>query len=110
MILHFDGNVKKGYTESSMSIEHIKKKIRPLMEEYGVTRAGLFGSSARGSARRTSDVDLLVEINKDLSLFGFVAFKIKLEEALGRHVDLVEYRALKPRLRDRILADQVSLL
>ncbi len=41
--------------------------------------------------REDSDIDILVEIEKDISLLDFVGLKLEIEEALGRKVDLVEY-------------------
>ena len=75
-----------------------------------MTRAGIFGSAARGQLRRRSDVDILVELSQPISLFDFVGLKLELEEALGRKVDLVEYGAIKPLIRERILGEEVSIL
>jgi hypothetical protein len=91
-------------------IEEIKQKILPILQRYGVKRAGLFGSCVRGEMKRNSDIDILVEIEKDISLLDFVGLKIEIEEALGKKVDLVEYTAVKPLLKDRILSEQVIIL
>lgn len=92
------------------NIKKIKEKIIPILKNYEVNRAGLFGSCVRGKMRKNSDVDLLVEIKKDISLLEFVGLKIKIEKALGRKVDLVEYDTLKPILRERILREEVVIL
>lgn len=65
---------------------------------------------ARGETRRKSDVDILVELGDDLSLLDVVRINRELEEALGRKVDLVEYDTIKPRIRERILAEEVPIL
>ena len=70
----------------------------------------MFGSSARGEMQEDSDIDILVDIKADISLLDFVGLKQKIEEALGRKVDLVEYDTLKPLLRERILKEQTVLL
>ena len=93
-----------------MTVEDIRNKILPILLPYGVERAGLFGSAARGEARADSDIDILVDIEKDISLFEFVAIKQKLEEELGRKVDLIEYQTIKPSLKDKILQSQVILI
>ncbi len=93
-----------------MDTQELKQKISPLFRAFGVTRAGLFGSAARGEMRPDSDIDLVVEITKDISLLGFIDLKLQLEEALHRSVDLVEYAALKPLLKEHILKEQISLL
>ena len=92
------------------NIEEIKQKILPILQEYGVEKVALFGSCVRGEVEEDSDIDILVEIKKDISLLDFVGLKQKIEEALGRKVDLVEYDTLKPLLRERILKEQVVLL
>lgn len=91
-------------------IEDVKKKIRPILENYGVKKAGLFGSVVRGELTEDSDIDILVEIEKDISLLEFVGFKLEIEKKLGRKVDLVEYSEIKPLLKDIILREQVAIL
>jgi len=92
------------------NIEEIKENITMILKRHGVRKAALFGSCARGDMKEDSDIDILVDIDKDLSLLDFVSIKLDLEEALGRKVDLVEYNAIKPRLRDKIFNDQVTIL
>lgn len=91
-------------------IENIKKKITPILQYYEVKKAALFGSCARGEMKKNSDIDILVEIGKDISLLDFVGIKQEIEEAVGRKVDLVEYCTIKPILRERILSGQVAIL
>jgi len=93
-----------------ISIREIEQKILPILQCHGVKRAGLFGSCVRGEVKEDSDIDILVEIEEDISLLDFVGIKLELEEALGRKVDLVEYNTIKPLLRKRILDEQVVLL
>ena len=91
-------------------IEEIKKKILPILEDYRVKKIGLFGSYARGEIKENSDIDILIEIEKDISLLDFVGLKQEIEEALGEKVDLVEYDTIKPLLKERILNEQVVIL
>ncbi len=92
-----------------MNVSEIKKQIVPILRKYGVKRASIFGSAVRGEMKESSDIDILVEIEKDISLLDFVALKLELEETLGRKVDLVEFDTIKPRLRERILKEQVVI-
>lgn len=71
----------------------------------GVARLSLFGSFARGEGRDDSDVGVLVEFNRPIGLFEFVRRQCQLAEVVGHDVDLVTPAALKPQLRDRILAE-----
>jgi len=92
------------------NIEAIKRKITPILQQYGAKKAGLFGSCVRGEAKKTSDIDILVDLRKDASLLDFVGLKLELEEALGKKVDLVEYNAIKPLLKERILKEEIAIL
>jgi predicted nucleotidyltransferase len=96
--------------ETGTSIEGIKRKIIPILRRYGIKKAGLFGSSVRGELREDSDLDILVEIDKDISLLEFIGIKLDLEETLGRKIDLVEYSTIKPRLKERILKEELRIL
>jgi len=91
-------------------INKIKQKILPILQDYEIKKVALFGSCVRGKMGKDSDVDILVDIEADISLLDFVGLKQKIEKALGRKVDLVEYDTLKPLLRERILKEQVVLL
>jgi predicted nucleotidyltransferase len=91
-------------------IQNIKQKILPILKEYGITKAGMFGSYASGKTHKKSDVDLLVEIKQKIGLVEFIRLKLALEKKIGRRVDIVEYKAIKPILRKRILEQEVSLL
>lgn len=93
-----------------INIEGIRQKIIPILNNYGVRKAALFGSCVRGEMREDSDIDILVDIESDISLLGFIGLKQRIEEVLGRKIDLVEYDTLKPLLRERILKEQVVLL
>lgn len=95
---------------TKINIEKIKDKILPILQAYEVKKIALFGSCARGEMGKNSDIDILVDIGADISLLDFVGLKQKIEEALGRRVDLVEYNTIKPILRERILKDRVVLL
>ena len=72
-----------------------------LKVSYPIRRLALFGSWARGDAREDSDVDVLVDVDPSIGL-RFVDLGEQLERALGRRVDLVSRRAIKPSLWKRI--------
>jgi len=92
-------------------IEKIKSKIIPLLKKNKVTRAGIFGSYARGGQRKDSDIDIVVNIDdKKMSLIGFIGLIRLLEEALNKKVDLVEYSAIKPLIKESILNEEVKIL
>ena len=100
----------EGEPESTMGLEEITRRLneaRRVWEPFGVAGVFLFGSAARGEAHADSDIDLLVDFNRPVTLLEFVRLQRLLGEVLGRRVDLVTRAALKPRLRDRVLAEAV---
>ena len=91
-------------------LEKIGRKITPILKKHRVTKAGIFGSFARGEQKKKSDVDVLVKIKGSMGLFEFVELKLKLEEILGRKVDLVEYSVIKPRIKKQILSEEIRII
>ena len=91
-------------------LEEIKAKAIPILKEAGVTHSAIFGSYVRGEETEDSDVDILVDYPKGYSLFDVVALQHKLEDALGKSVDLVGFKNIKPRLKQYILSEQIPLL
>ena len=75
----------------------------------GATAVRVFGSWARGEQGEGSDLDLLVDLEPGRSLLDLVAIKQDLEELLHCHVDVVTERSLSPWLRQRVLAEAVTL-
>lgn len=96
--------------DMNTNIEQIKHSILPILGRYGISKAALFGSTVKDRMQPGSDIDILVQIDSDISLLDFVGLKIELEEALNRSVDLVEYDTIKPLLRESILKEQEIIL
>jgi len=93
-----------------VNIKVIKDAILPILKEAGVRKSAIFGSLAGGTAKDDSDVDILVDFPDGKSLFDFIDLKIRLEEIIGKKVDLVEYDMIKPALRESILNNLVTIL
>ena len=74
---------------------------------FGVSAIFVFGSAARNEVREQSDVDLLVDFERPVGLLEFLQLRRVLSDLVGRPVDLVTRAALKPQLRDRILAEAI---
>jgi len=91
------------------NFEEIKKKVQPVLKKYGIKKAGVFGSTARGEAE-TNDIDLLVKIDQKISLLDFIGIQQELEDELDMKVDLVEYDSLKPALKEDILKEEVPVI
>ena len=77
-------------TRDVYDIEEIKRRLTPVFQRYGVRKAVLFGSYAKGEARPVSDVDILV----DSGLRGLVFYGLLGEvcDTLDKDVDLIDVR------------------
>lgn len=75
----------------------LRRERGTLSSRYPIRRLALFGSWARGEARVDSDVDVLVEVDGSIGL-RFVDLAAEIERAVGRRVDLISRRAIKPSL------------
>jgi uncharacterized protein len=92
------------------AIASLVARALPILLRYGIQRAGVFGSYARDQAGPESDLDLLVELPPGSSLLDLVGLEQDLTDELGLKVEATTYRALHPLLRDRVLADEKTIL
>lgn len=72
-----------------MTIETVRKAVLQLVDKYAICKAILFGSMAAGTNHETSDVDIIVEFSKPISLLVLSMLKEELEEMLGTKVDVI---------------------
>ena len=86
-------------------LEANRDEILRIAAKHGARNVRIFGSVARGEATEQSDVDFLV----DRSLLDRAGLLVDLEELLGRKVDVATERVLKPRIRDRVFREAVSI-
>ena len=86
-----------------------RQDILRIARKHGVGRVRVFGSHARGTAGETSDIDLLIEADGPTSPWFPGGLVADLEALLGCRVDVVESDALRPEMRERALAEAVSL-
>lgn len=89
-------------------------RLRPLeqrLRQQGVSALYLFGSTARDQADEASDVDLLFEYDpaSKFDLFDQAGVYLDIKDALGREVDLVSRRTLRPSLRNRVESELVQV-
>jgi hypothetical protein len=94
----------------SDQMQGVREKIIDILHRNDVKRASFFGSIVRGEMSEQSDVDLLVEFEGRKSLLDIAHLKNELEDALNRRVDVLTFRSIHPRLKDRILAEQVPII
>ena len=89
-------------------ITEIKRKIIPILKKNGIKKAGIFGSYARGTAKKSSDIDILIEFND--SLLTLVGIERELKKKLRKKVDLLTYKGINPYLKKYILSDEVRII
>lgn len=96
-----------------MGIEELlgskREEILRLAEKHGAHNVRVFGSALRGEAGPGSDIDLLIDLEAGRSFLEHAALLLELEDLLGRKVDVVTERGLRPRVRDRILSEAQPL-
>lgn len=96
-----------------MSIEYLvrqkRNEILRIAERHGAYNVRVFGSVARGEAGPDSDVDLLIDAGEKVSPWFPGGLKLDLEELLGRRVDVVTEKALRPELRQYVLREAKPL-
>jgi predicted nucleotidyltransferase len=86
-----------------------RKALLDAVVAAGGSNLRVFGSVARGEDSPDSDVDLLVDLPENTSLFAVLALEGTLERILKVKVDLAPVSSLKPRVRAEALADAVPL-
>jgi len=87
------------------TLEEIKTKTIPIFRKYGVKRAGVFGSFARGESKKESDIDFYVIYPAGVSLFDIGGLAYNLEEKLDKKVDLADGKMLKKKIKPYIMKD-----
>ncbi len=92
--------------KTSADIEKIlKSNLESLKKDYNLNSVGIFGSYLRGEQKTNSDLDILVDFKKPISLIKFIRLENDLSRIIGIKVDLVMKNALKPAIGKRILED-----
>lgn len=86
-----------------------RSEIIEVARARGASRVRVFGSVARGEATEVSDVDFLVDLEPDRSLFDLGGLLMDLQDLLQQNVDVVTERGLRPRVAQRVLADAIEL-
>jgi predicted nucleotidyltransferase len=82
----------------------------PLLKQYDVIRASIFGSYAIGQPNAESDIDFLIEFTGRKSLLDLGGLKMDLEEILEKNVDVLTFDSIHTYVQDGILREQISIL
>ena len=90
-------------------LDVLRTHMPALEERFGVTRLALFGSFARNQATDRSDLDVLVQFDSPATSRSYFGVQFYIEDLLGRPVDLVTDKALRPEIRPRVERDAVHV-
>lgn len=92
------------------TLEQLRQLIIPLLKQYGMKGASIFGSYARGEATPDSDIDVLLYGGDSFRHFNVFAVAEELHEASGKAVDVYEISELDDGpFRDTVLREAVAL-
>ena len=108
----FEKLQKYGYIDEEhglLTLDMIKSISVPIFEEYNVNYAYLFGSYAKGKAKETSDVDILISM--PLNGLAFYELAERLRERLKKKIDLLDESQLENNtvLVKEILQDGIKI-
>jgi uncharacterized protein len=85
-------------------ITYLRQNMPLLNERFGVIRLGIFGSFARGEQSVTSDIDMVVEMDKDRkNIHSFLKLKRFLEEEMSIEIDLGFEHSLRPAIKEKVI-------
>ncbi len=101
--------IQKEAKKKQQDLSTLKKQIKKILQRHNITRAGIFGSCARGEAKKSSDIDIVIKPIRKMG-FKFAGLEMELSEKLKRKIDLVSYNGLSPYLKDRILSQEVRII
>ncbi|MGA7398247.1 MAG: nucleotidyltransferase family protein [Solirubrobacterales bacterium] len=86
-----------------------REAVRELVARHGGSNVRIFGSHARGEAGPSSDIDLLVDMDRESSLLDLIAIKYGVQDELGFEVDVVTEAGLSRHLKDQVLREAVPV-
>ncbi len=90
-------------------IESKREEILEIAAIHGALNVRIFGSVSRSEAGPESDVDFLIEFEPGRTLLDHAALYLELKQLLGREVDVVTEKGLRPRIRDRVLKEAIPI-
>ena len=104
-------SLRRGLPDTPMG-RRLRRRRRAVIRacnERGATNVRVFGSVARGEDTPSSDIDLLIDLDEHIGLVALAGLRRELRELLDAEVDVVPAVALKPALRQQVLAEAIPL-
>ena len=91
-------------------LEQYQNAIIPVLKRHLIKRAAIFGSFAKGDNNENSDIDLLIEPGTGFTFFSLLNLEEEISQLLNRKVDLIEYSAIKPSIKEEVLLSAITIL
>lgn len=101
--------IRETTVEVGQLLKNSREDILRIATRYGAHNVRVFGSAVRGEADADSDIDVLVELEPGRNLLDLGGLLMDLQELLGRRVDVVTEKGLRPRIRERVLREAQPL-
>jgi len=92
-------------------LKYIKENKKRFYKEYGIKEIYLFGSVARGEDNEKSDIDLMVEFdkNKNVTIFELMMFEEELKKKFQKNVDVATKEMIKPIVFNYVKKDLLNV-
>jgi hypothetical protein len=85
--------------------KEIEEKVISFLKGCGAKKISIFGSYIRGEATPNSDLDIIVDLEENISLLDIVGFELDLSEQLGIKVELLTEKSISPYIIEDVLAE-----
>jgi uncharacterized protein len=97
--------------DMSDTIIHILRDAAPSLQKLGVKHLSLFGSTARGTERPDSDVDLLVDLDakRRMDLFDYAGIVAEIQKLVPQRIHVAQRNKLKAHIAPNILRDEIHI-
>lgn len=93
----------------SVALQIHRNAIREIALRHRVKNVRVFGSVLYGEDTENSDLDLLVDLTPETTLFDIAKIQVELKELLGVDLEVLTHRALPDKGRERVIAETVSV-
>ncbi|MHB8381180.1 MAG: nucleotidyltransferase domain-containing protein [Candidatus Binataceae bacterium] len=93
------------------SVIHILREAAPSLQKLGVRHLSLFGSTARGTERPDSDVDLLLDLDAELrmDLFDYAGIVAEIQKLIPQRVHAAQRDKLKAHIAPGVFRDEIRI-
>ena len=76
-------------TDKIYTVDEIKEMAYKIFEEYNIEKAYIFGSYARGSANKNSDIDIMIKKGNLKTLYELVELEQILIMLFKKEIDII---------------------